>query len=62
LAAVRDQGILDLETVEAVVLETDGSFTTMSQPPPGKPAEASALQSVSAAMEAKERPGAHPAS
>jgi uncharacterized membrane protein YcaP (DUF421 family) len=31
LAAVRSQGLADLAEVEAVVLETDGSFTVISQ-------------------------------
>lgn len=30
-AAVREQGIADLATVEAVVLETDGSFTALKR-------------------------------
>lgn len=41
-SAVRAQGIASLEEIEAVVLETDGSFTVIK--PSGKPA--SALQFV----------------
>lgn len=43
LAAIRSQGIFDLDRVEAVVLETDGSFTTVRKPPEGESAENSAL-------------------
>jgi uncharacterized membrane protein YcaP (DUF421 family) len=45
LAAVRSQGKASLESVEAVVLETDGSFTIIS-PPPQEEDAASALASV----------------
>lgn len=31
-AAIRAQGIADLDSVEAVVLETDGSFTVLERP------------------------------
>ena len=43
-AAIRRQGVARLDAVEAVVLETDGSFTTMTKPPDGAPIETSALQ------------------
>lgn len=45
LAAVRAQGISSLEQVEAVVLETDGSFTTVRRAD-DRAAPASALASV----------------
>jgi uncharacterized membrane protein YcaP (DUF421 family) len=42
-AAVRSAGLLDLEQVEAVVLETDGSFTVVEQ---ADKSGASSLESV----------------
>jgi uncharacterized membrane protein YcaP (DUF421 family) len=42
-AAVREQGIANVEDVEAVVLETDGSLTTLHRPDHGS---ASALANV----------------
>jgi len=42
-AAVRAQGVADLADVEAVVLETDGSFTTLKR---SSPLESSTLESV----------------
>ena len=42
-AAVRAQGVADLANVEAVVLETDGSFTTLKR---SSPLESSTLESV----------------
>jgi uncharacterized membrane protein YcaP (DUF421 family) len=44
LAAVRAQGMVSLEHVEAVILETDGSFTVVGRPSDAPP---SALRSVS---------------
>jgi uncharacterized membrane protein YcaP (DUF421 family) len=35
LAAMREQGVADVSKVEAVVLETDGSFTVIGQPAEG---------------------------
>jgi uncharacterized membrane protein YcaP (DUF421 family) len=43
-AAIRAQGIASLGEAEAVVLETDGSFTTMTKPTGDAPVETSALQ------------------
>jgi uncharacterized membrane protein YcaP (DUF421 family) len=37
-AAVRSQGVARLEEVEAVVLETDGSFSVVSRPDGGRAA------------------------
>lgn len=36
LSAIRAQGVARIEDVEAVVLETDGSFTAIGAPPEGK--------------------------
>ena len=44
LAAVRNKGILALEEVRAVVLETDGSFSVLRRP--GSPPGASSLSDV----------------
>ncbi len=41
MAVIRRNGILDIEAVEAVVLETDGSFSVISRP--DKPAERSSI-------------------
>jgi len=35
-AAVREQGVADMNAVEAVVLETDGSFTVIKKNPQGR--------------------------
>ena len=43
LSAVREEGVADLEQVEAVVLETNGAFSVIHI---GKPAKLSALRDV----------------
>jgi len=43
LAAAREEGIADLEEVEAVVLETNGSFSVIHK---GHPSQASTLRDV----------------
>jgi uncharacterized membrane protein YcaP (DUF421 family) len=45
-ASIRAQGILDLEEVHAVVLETDGGFTVLSQGSEPTSGECSALTGV----------------
>lgn len=51
-AAVREQGIADLADVEAVVLETDGTFTVV---PNSNAPEHSTLQSVNGYLQRHER-------
>ena len=43
LAAAREEGIADLAEVEAVVLETNGSFSVIHT---GRPSQASTLRDV----------------
>ncbi len=45
LAVIRRKGILDLNAVEAVVLETDGSFSVLSRPE--KQIERSSIKDIS---------------
>lgn len=44
LAMIRRSGILDLESVEAVILETDGSFSVLSRP--GRPVGNSSISNI----------------
>lgn len=45
MAIIRRRGIIDLEAVEAVVLETDGSFSVLSRP--DKPVARSSIHNIS---------------
>lgn len=51
-AAVRSQGVARLDEVEAVVLETDGSFSVITRPDDGRPSSLEGVQGPNGQREA----------